>query len=126
MIHHKEQIMSSANTAVFEVKQYMVIWRQAEKRVFGDDEVTIRGIVRCIGDQHTMDVLFLAPGSPFPDPIFDQAGSKGYMFMPISDIAPFVDILRNEKPIYGHLRGDRPEWTSVTTAQEAVGEGEGR
>jgi hypothetical protein len=46
------------------------------------------------------------------------------MFLSIQDIAAFVDMLRNEKPVYGHLRGDRPEWTSVTTGKEAVGEGE--
>jgi hypothetical protein len=33
-------------------------------------------------------------------------------------------MLRNEKPVYAHLRGDRPEWTSVTTGKEPVGEGE--
>jgi hypothetical protein len=46
------------------------------------------------------------------------------MFLNVSDIGPFVDMLRNEKPVYGHLRGDRPEWTSVTTGKEPVGEGE--
>jgi hypothetical protein len=48
---------------------------------------------------------------------------KGYMFMPIADIMAFVDTVRNEKPIFAHLRGDKPEWTSVTTSKEPVGEG---
>ncbi|MFN8376659.1 MAG: hypothetical protein U0694_27780 [Anaerolineae bacterium] len=30
---------------------------------------------------------------------------------------------RNEKPIFAHLRGDKPEWMSVTTSKEPVGEG---
>ena len=113
-----------AEAKVFEIKQYMVIWRQLEEREIGGVTVRIRGLVRCIGDEYNMDVLFLAPDSPYPAPIFDVEQKKGYMFMPISDILPFVDILRNEKPIFGHLRGDRPEWTSVTTSQEPVGEGE--
>jgi hypothetical protein len=119
-----------ANAVIFEIKQYMVIWRQLENRELGGTTVKIRGVVRCSGhdprtnEAYTMDVMFLAPDSPFPDPIFDEAGKKGYMFLPISDIAAFVDILRNEKPIFGHLRGDKPEWTSVTTTQEPVGEGE--
>ncbi|HEX2620591.1 MAG TPA: hypothetical protein VHL11_10595, partial [Phototrophicaceae bacterium] len=75
-------------------------------------------------DSYSMDVMFLAPDSPFPAPTFEPDNKKGYMFMPISDIAAFVDILRNESPIFGHLRGDKPEWTSVTTTQEPVGEGE--
>jgi hypothetical protein len=35
----------------------------------------------------------------------------------------WIDVLRYEKPIYGHLRGDRPSWTSITTTNEPVGEG---
>ena len=48
----------------------------------------------------------------------------GAIFMSISDIHAFVDILRNEKPIFGHLRGDNPQWTSVTTTNEPVGTGD--
>jgi hypothetical protein len=114
----------SDNSAVFEIKHYMVIWRQMEIREFEGVEVSIRGIVRCTGDEYSMDVVFFAPGSSYPDPVFDAENKKGYMFMPIEDIAAFVDILRNEKPIFGHLRADRPDWTSVTTTQEPVGEGE--
>jgi hypothetical protein len=81
-------------------------------------------MVRCTGDEYSMDVIFVADNSDYPEPIFEVENKKGYMFLPIADIRAFVDILRNEKPIYGHLRGDRPEWTSVTTTQEPVGEGE--
>jgi hypothetical protein len=109
---------------VFEIKHYMVIWRQVEKRDFNGVEVKIRGIVRCIGEEYSMDVIFVAADSPYPDPIIEMEKNKGYMFMPMSDMLAFVDILRNEKPIFGHLRDDRPEWTSVTTTQESVGEGE--
>lgn len=117
---------SPANTAVFEIKQYMIIWRQRELRLFGSTEVIIRGIVRCIGDEYSMDVLFIAPDSPYPDPVIELDKKKGYLFMPISDLHAFVDMLRNEHPVYGHLRGDRPDWTSITTSQEPVGEGEAR
>lgn len=115
---------------VFEIKHYMVIWRQEEVRDFDGVTVKIRGIVRCTGnpvnseDEYTLDVVFYAPDSAYPQPIFNADERKGFMFMPISEIMAFVDILRNEKPIFGHLRGDRPEWTSVTTTKEPVGEGE--
>ncbi len=118
------------DSVMFEIKQYMVIWRQMEVRDFSGTSVNIRGIVRCSGseaqsgDNYTMDVIFFAPDSAYPAPIFDADNRKGYLFMPISDIAAFVDILRNESPIFGHLRADKPEWMSVTTSQEPVGEGE--
>lgn len=112
------------NSVVFEIKQYMVIWRQLETRDFSGVQVKMRGMVRCIGDEYSMDVLFVTPDSGVPQPIFDEEKKKGFMFLPISDIQAFVDVLRNEHPIFGHLRGDRPEWTSITTSQEPVGEGE--
>lgn len=115
---------------VFEAKQYMVIWRQLEMRDFNGVQIAIRAIVRLVGveaksgESYMMDVMFLSPDSPVPQPTFEIEQKKGFMFMPISDIMAFVDILRNEKPIFGHLRADKPEWTSVTTAQEDIGEGE--
>lgn len=113
-----------APVAVFEIKEYMVIWRQVEQREFHGITAKIRGIVRCLGDEYSMDVFFLAVDSPYPDPVVDLANKSGALFMPVSDISAFVDILRNEKPIFGHLRGDRPEWTSVTTTNEPVGTGD--
>jgi hypothetical protein len=112
------------NSALFEVKQYMVILRQLEIMNFQGTDVRLRGIVRCIGDEYTLDVYFLEDESAYPAPTIDMESKKGFMFMPYRDIGILVDMLRNEKPIYAHLRGDRPEWTSITTTKEPVGEGE--
>ena len=116
--------------AVFEIKQYMVIFRQLERRDFNGVEAKIRGIVRCTGikpdthDEFRLDVYFLTADSPVPDPVVELESNSGAIFFPISDMPIFVDVLRNEKPIYGHLRGDRPEWTSITTTNEPVGVGD--
>jgi hypothetical protein len=109
---------------VFEIKEYMVVWRQLELMNFNGVTARVRALVRCTGGDYTLDVYFLAEDSPYPDPYYDAPNKKGFMFLNIRDIGAFVDILRNEKPIYGHLRGDRPEWMSVTTGKEPVGEGE--
>ena len=122
--------MADQRVAVFEIKRYMVIWRQLELRDFGQVQARIRGLVRCSGDgandnhEYRLDVYFLAPDSPMPDPQVDIDNRRGAIFMNISDIHAFVDILRNEKPIFGHLRGDYPQWTSVTTTNEPVGTGD--
>jgi hypothetical protein len=113
-----------ANAAVFEVKQYMVVLRQLEAMDFEGSRLRLKGIVRCIGDEYTMDVYGLDDESDYPEPAFLVEEKKGFMFVPFADLPMFVDLLRNEKPIYAHLRGDRPEWTSLTTTREPVGEGE--
>ena len=122
--------MSDERVAVFEIKKYMVIWRQLEEREFGGVNARIRGLVRCTGhgaadsEDYRLDVYFLSPDSEVPAPQVDVANRRGAIFMAISDIHAFVDILRNERPIFGHLRGDYPQWTSITTTNEPVGSGD--
>ncbi|MEL6310383.1 MAG: hypothetical protein AAFR81_20055 [Chloroflexota bacterium] len=116
--------------AVFELKSYMVIFRQSEQRAFGGVTATIRGLVRCTGvgvnddGDYQLDVYFLDASGEFPTPQIDLENNKGSIFMPMMDMSTFVDVLRNEKPIYGHLRADNPQLTSVTTNQEPVGAGD--
>lgn len=122
--------MAEQRVAVFEIKNYMVIWRQLEEREFASVKARIRGLVRCNGvgaddqESYRLDVYFLSPDSDMPDPQVDIANRRGAIFMPIADLFAFVDILRNESPIFGHLRGDFPQWTSVTTTNEPVGVGD--
>lgn len=122
--------MADGRVAVFEIKNYMVIWRQLEEREFAGVQARIRGLVRCNGvgaedqERYRLDVYFLANDSETPAPQVDIANRQGAIFMPIADIYAFVDILRNEKPIFGHLRADYPQWTSVTTTNEPVGTGD--
>jgi len=116
--------------AIFEIKNYMVIWRQLEERDFDGVTAKIRGLVRLTGvgtqepEDYRLDVYFLSEDSETPHPVVELDKNTGSIFMPIRDISAFVDILRNEKPIYGHLRGDNPQWTSVTTTNEPVGTGD--
>lgn len=116
--------------AVFEIKEYMTIFRQLEEREFGGVKARIRGIVRCTGiavngdAQYRLEVFFLTADSPIPQPQVDLVNHTGAIFLPMTDMAVFIDVLRNESPLYGHLRGDKPEWTSITTSNEPVGEGE--
>jgi len=116
--------------AVFELKEYMVIFRQSEEREFAGVTANIRGLVRCTGvgvqsdGKYQLDVFFLADYSDFPEPQVDLANNTGALFLPMADMSTFIDVLRNEKPIYGHLRGDNPQLTSVTTTNEPVGAGD--
>ncbi|MCB9454485.1 MAG: hypothetical protein H6671_00700 [Anaerolineaceae bacterium] len=110
---------------VFEIKEYMVIWRQLEEQDFHGQTIRVRALIRCTGGEYAMDVYFLDDDSPVPAPLYEIEQKKGFMFLSVRDLFAFVDILRNERPIYGHLRGDRPEWMSITTGKEPVGEGEG-
>lgn len=113
---------------LFEITEYMVAFRQLEVRQFNGVEARIRGLIRCsghnsAGESYRLDVYFLASDSAFPLPMLDLPNKNGAIFLPMSDMMTIIDVLRYEKPIYGHLRGDKPEWTGLTTGQEPVGEG---
>ncbi len=117
--------------AVFELKEYMVIFRQSEEREFAGVVANIRGLVRCTGvgvqdstNKYQLDVFFLTGYSDFPEPQVDLENNTGAIFMPMTDMSTFIDVLRNEKPIYGHLRADNPQLTSVTTTNEPIGAGD--
>ncbi len=116
--------MDGNSSEIFEIREYMVILRQLELMDFGGQEIQLRGIVRCLGDEAMLDVYFLEEGSAFPQPLIDLEAHKGTLFLPFRDINVLVDLLRNEKPLYAHLRKDRLAWTSITTNREPVGEGE--
>jgi len=122
--------MADLPVALFEIREYMAIFRQLEERDFNGVRAKIRGIIRCSGvapnteTQYRLDVYFLTTDSPVPMPQVDLVSNSGVIFMPFADMHTLIDVLRNEKPIYGHLRGDRPEWTSITTGNEPVGSGE--
>lgn len=119
--------------AAFEIREYLVVFRQLEVRVFNGVEARIRGIVRCSGTasdpggtqaDYRLDVYFLADGSPYPDPVVDLANRSGAIFLPLQQMPVLIDVLRNEKPIFGHLRADNLQWTSITTTKEPVGVGD--
>jgi hypothetical protein len=118
-----------ASTTI-EVKFYQISWRQQERRAVQGKDVLVRAQVRCTGtpvksdEEHTLDVVFLAPESPIPAPWFNHAERKAAMYLPITDLMAFVDTLRNEKPIYAFLDDTRPDLISVMTNKEPVGEGE--
>lgn len=122
--------MAELQVVVFEIKEYMVIFRQVEERDFGGTHAKICGLIRCTGKEpktgadYRLEVFFLTPDSHVPPaPIIDLASNSGAMFFPMSNMLTLIDVLRYEKPIFGHLRADKPEWTSITTTNEPVGEG---
>lgn len=114
-----------SQVAVFEIKEYVIVLRQLEVQDFYGTPIQLRGIIRCFGTEHNLDVYFLDENSPTPQPMFLLDEKRGYMFVPFRYFSVYADLLRNEKPLFAHLRGDKPEWTSITTTKEPVGEGEG-
>jgi len=67
---------------------------------------------------------FLTDNSPIPGPVYSVANKVGLIFLPFHEMEPFVDLLRNEKPVTAYLNSDSPQWNQLFTGKEPVGEAE--
>lgn len=47
---------------------------------------------------------------------------RGTMFLPSEQYPWYVDLLRNEKPIFGYVYDDEPERNKINLGWEEVGE----
>lgn len=109
----------------FQVKQYQIKLGARLGAIFGSTAIQIRGIVSCIGDNNKRIIgYFLLDNSPVPAPTTTINGNWGPVFLPKELMSDWVDLLRNEKPVYGYINTDHPEWTHISTSNEPVGEEE--
>jgi hypothetical protein len=88
--------------------------------------ILAQGTVVCRGAAGERLIIYgLHPASPVPPaPVCNWAGNVGAVFVPFAQMPVYVDIVRNEGPVYARLDSDHPETMCLTTSEEPVGEGE--
>lgn len=75
-------------------------------------------------DGSQLSVYGLHAGSPFPAaPCCNAAQTQGAIFVPFAELHHYVDIVRNEKPVYARL--DPDFGMTLSTSLEPPGEEEG-
>lgn len=109
----------------FMVETYQVAAGFGLSATWGGVTIKARGYVVCSGGDHRFIAYFLADDSAVPAPTYIPPNKVGAIFLPPTEMATFVDLVRNEKPIYAYLNSDRPEWNYVRSGPEPVGEEEG-
>ena len=107
----------------FEVTQYTIQLGDKLSATFEGTTIKARGIINCLGpDDQRVIGYFLSDDSPVPAATTTNGGKWGPVFLPTGMMLLWVDMLRNEKPIYAYINTDHPEWTNVSTGTEPVGE----
>ncbi|MDT8435263.1 MAG: hypothetical protein RRA92_00785, partial [Gemmatimonadota bacterium] len=109
----------------FEVKKYQITLGD-HPSTWGGLSVRARGIVACFGDHLRLLFYFLPAGAEMPAPLWNEDARVAVTFLPYDALLPFVDMLRNEKPIYGNIDTENPGDSYVSTMHEPVGEEEKR
>ena len=93
----------------------------------GGHNIAFQGVLICLGaDGARLVVYGLHPSSPVPpQPVCNNDLLFGVIFVPFADLHDYVDLVRNEKPMFAFLNSDHPEQMHLATSQEPVGEEEG-
>lgn len=60
----------------------------------------------------------MAPPRYFPETKLESIN------VPFNEMHNYVDVVRNEKPVYAYLNSEKPQWNFLSTAMENVGEEE--
>ena len=108
----------------FEIDEYKIRLSHSLKATIKGVAIKARGIVSCYGEGLRLIVYFLSEDSPVPDAFFNVEKDTGALFLPFEQITAYVDLLRNEKPVFGYLNSEVPHYNSITTSKEPVGEEE--
>jgi len=111
-------------TKRFMVERYEIKLGHALSATWSGTPIKARGVVACYGGDHRFIAYFLTDDSKVPGPVYIVANKVGAIFLPFAEMGPFVDILRNEKPVYAYMNSTRPEWNQLYTGKEPVGEAE--
>jgi len=108
------------------VMNYVLNAGYKNSATWGGVSIRIQGYLACFGADGSRFIVYgLHPSSPVPGtPVYNVAGNVGAIFVPFTDLPVYVDLVRNEKPIFARLDSDNPNWMSLSTSQEPVGEEE--
>jgi len=110
-------------SARFEIKNYQITMGANLPYIENGSDVKVCAIVGCYGDEYKLMINFVAENEEQPQSVYDADKKTGAIFLPISRLAGYIDILRNEKPLFAHLN-EKVEWITLGTGHEPIGEGE--
>jgi hypothetical protein len=111
-------------TETFEIDSYEVKLSREMNGYAQGMNVKFPAYMLCRGKEFHVIVYVLDDSSPVPDNTFLSQYKRGTIFVPRWQYDWFLDMLRNEKPVYCYLNSDTPKWNSLYTGQEPVGEQE--
>ena len=118
----------------FQIKRYQVhFYRQFPMNWFGVTAKVVC-IVECFENEagtcgdgsYFCRAYFLTEDSEVPNSFYQPQNYGGGIFLRANVLGPFLDMLRNEKPVRVYLNSSHPEHNQIYTGLEPVGEEEHR
>ena len=110
--------------ASFEISTYDVrLARQLDTHVDGN-LVRYHACITCRVTEYTLLMYFLTNSSFVPNNSFYANQKRGSMYLCQDQFPWYVDLLRNERPIYCLLNSSYPNQNGIYTGTEPIGEAE--
>ena len=115
-------------THTFKAKNYEVFLSREMISTSGDKNLKFFAYIIINGvDGHQLTIKFLHPDSDIIDNSFEPNTKQANIYIPAEQSEQFswyIDILRNEKPVYVYLSAPTPSSNCIYTGREPVGEAE--
>ena len=110
-------------TKTFTVSSYEV--NLARQMTIGGGAIKFYANILCrSGDGYRFAIYFLRSDSSPADNVYNPTAKWATAYLPAEQFNWYIDLLRNEKPVYAYLNSDRPIGNRLYTGAEPVGEGE--
>jgi hypothetical protein len=107
----------------FEVKIYKA--RLARELGTQAGKFLFPACIRCEGaGDEKLFVYFYKPGASVPANYSNSAATLGTTWVPDYHYPWYIDMLRNEKPVFARICSDQLNWNGIMTGAEPVGEEE--
>ena len=110
--------------ASFEINTYDIRLARRLDTFAQEDLVRYNASITCRGSAYTLIIYFLDEHSLVPNNAYFPDQKRGTSYLPQSQYQWYVDLLRNEKPIYCFLNSSYPLQNGIYTGAEPVGESE--
>ena len=111
---------------IFQITQYKcVLYNEVHRRIQNMD-IQYNSIITLRGNGNkSVNIFFISDSSPMPQPFINSANNIGTMYVRASRYSEYVDLLRNEKPLFLEFySGKSAPYCNIRTYIEPVGEGE--
>ena len=111
---------------IFEVRFYIIMLSRKIEASFGDVVSYSYAVISCLDaeNRYKLNIYFLRPDSPTIKNVNFPDKGRATIFLPAEQYSSYVDLLRNEKPVYAYITNDNPEMNLLCTTEEPVGVGE--
>lgn len=81
--------------------------------------ITTRGCIGLQGESgYRLFLHFLDEGQAVPSPTYDPEGLVGTLYLPLSQWADYVDLVRATTGLWAHVDSERPENNAVQSVAE--------